>query len=80
MGSPDADRESDRVIVRDTVIEDCGWKENGNGSDPTTASGIRVQADKGAVDVVVSASRIRNTDGDGIRIRGGGVGDRSPAA
>jgi len=31
MGGSDPDRGSDRVIVRDTVVKDCGWKGNGNG-------------------------------------------------
>ena len=76
MGGPDAAREPDRVIVRGTLIENCGWKENGNGSASATASGICVRADKAPVDVVVFACRIRNTHGDGIRITGGPNADR----
>jgi parallel beta-helix repeat protein len=43
-GDQDAERAMDRVIVRDTVVEDCGWRGNGNGLGVAHVDNVRVES------------------------------------
>lgn len=46
VGGPRSDRASDRVLVRDTVVKDCGWKGNGNGLSLGRVDNVRIESSR----------------------------------